>query len=334
MLERPVIEEATLVACLRDVYGLHVRQVTFLPLGADPHTAVFRADEAGGTTYFLKLRGGDFDETSVTLPRFLYEQGISQIIAPIASREGRLWAGLGDFTAIVYPFVEGKDAYEAPLSEAQWVEFGATLRKLHALNLPAHLKKAIRREKYAPTWRAIVRRWLQHVEAVDFDEPLVAETSALLRRERNVILDLMERAEQYAAALTKRSLKPVVCHTDLHAGNFLLTEDRFYIVDWDEPLLAPKERDLMYAGAGLMGGWSTPQEEESLFYRGYGLAGVDRTAIAYYRMERIIADIAVYCEQLLRGQNSDEERRQSLRYLRSNFLPGGAIEIAFAADQS
>jgi spectinomycin phosphotransferase len=334
MLERPAIEESTLVACLEDVYGLHVRQVTFLPLGADPHTAVFRADGAGDGTYFLKLRGGDFDETSVALPRFLSEQGISQIIAPIAGREGRLWSGLGDYAAILYPFVEGRDAYEAPLSEAQWVEFGATLRKLHALKLPDHLKQAIRREKYAPTWRAIVRRWLQHVETAAFDEPLAAETSALLRRERSVILDLLERAEQYAAGLTQRALKPVVCHTDLHAGNFLLTEDGFYIVDWDEPLLAPRERDLMYAGAGLMGAWRTPQEEESLFYRGYGSAGIQRTAIAYYRMERIIADIAIYCEQLLRGQDSDEERQQSLRYLRSNFLPGGTIEIAFAADHS
>ncbi|HSG16803.1 MAG TPA: hypothetical protein VLE70_10850 [Anaerolineae bacterium] len=41
----------------------------------------------------------------------------------------------------------------------------------------------------------------------------------------------------------------------------------FFIVDWDEAILAPKERDLMSIGGGLMGGWKSPQEEEAWFYR-------------------------------------------------------------------
>lgn len=83
MLEKPDLEDGRLVACLNDEYGLLVGQVSFLPLGADRNTAVYRIIADDETPYFLKLRGGDFDETSVLLPKFLSDQGIEQIIAPL-----------------------------------------------------------------------------------------------------------------------------------------------------------------------------------------------------------------------------------------------------------
>jgi spectinomycin phosphotransferase len=108
----------------------------------------------------------------------------------------------------------------------------------------------------------------------------------------------------------------------------------FYIVDWDAPILAPKERDLMYAGGGLMGGWYSPREEEDLFYQGYGPTAINAEALAYYRYERIIQDIAIYCEQIFGMRGGTKDREQSLRYLTSNFLPNSTIEIARRADRT
>lgn len=329
MLEKSQIDENEIGVCVRNAYGLDAAEVTFLPLGADPNTAVYRVTDRSGRPFFLRLRSGDFAESSATLPQFLRDHGLAQVIDPIADQAGRLWNDFGDFKLILYPFVEGRNGYEVSLTEAQWVEVGSALRRLHTLALPRELSQSIRREAYAPRWRDIVRSWLARVEVQAFDEPVAAATAALLRERRDVIGDLVSRAEQYAYTLQRRALPCVVCHADLHAGNFHLTGDgRLYIVDWDEPMLAPKERDLMFAGAGLMGGWRTPEEEEALFYQGYGPAKVDRQALAYFRYERIIADIAVFCEELLGTTAGGEDRAQSLRYLRSNFAPGGTIELA------
>lgn len=333
MLEKPDVEEAAIAACLRDAYGLAGVAVSFLPLGADPYTAVYRVGDETGRAYFLKLRSGNFDEISVTLVRFLHDHGVSQIIPPVANLASRLWTSFGDFKLILYPFVAGRDGYEVGLSDAQWVAYGAALRRLHSLALPPQLSRQIKRETFAPVWRDIVKRWLVRAGVERFDEPVAAATTALLQAQRDVIACLVSRAERYAQALQARALPFVVCHSDLHAGNFLLTEDgAMYIVDWDDPVLAPKERDLMYPGGGLMAGWRRPGEEEALFYRGYGPAGVDQTAIVYYRYERIIADIAVYCEALLGTTEGGEDRAQSLRYLGSNFLPGGTIALAQRSD--
>jgi len=67
---------------------------------------------------------------------------------------------------------------------------------------------------------------------------------------------------------------------------------------------------------------------------GYGAAQVDPMALAYYRYERIIQDIAVYCEQLFLSDEGGEDRAQSLQYLTSNFLPDGTIEIAYKSDRT
>ena len=46
------------------------------------------------------------------------------------------------------------------------------------------------------------------------------------------------------------------------AGNLLIdAKGSLYIVDWDHPIMAPKERDLMFVGGGVGSAWYRPQEE-------------------------------------------------------------------------
>jgi spectinomycin phosphotransferase len=157
--------------------------------------------------------------------------------------------------------------------------------------------------------------------------------AALLRLKQAEIRDLVERTERLAANLQARSLPFVLCHADIHAGNLLIDPNgALYIVDWDTLLLAPKERDLMYAGGGQFAGRRSPQEEERLFYQGYGPTGADPVGLAYYRYERIVQDIALYCEALLLSDEGGEDREQSLYYLKSNFLPNGVLEIAYNSE--
>lgn len=105
MLEKPDLPDQSIAACLHDAYGLRVAQVAFLPLGADLNTAVYRAVEDDGTPYFVKLRRGDFDEIAVSPPKFLSDQGISQVIAPLPTQVGRLSADLDPVRVILYPLI-------------------------------------------------------------------------------------------------------------------------------------------------------------------------------------------------------------------------------------
>ena len=90
----------------------------------------------------------------------------------------------------------------------------------------------------------------------------------------------------------------------------------------------------MFIGGGLGGAGHTPQEEELLFYQGYGLADLDPEALAYYRFERIIQDISEFCDQIFLKNDGAADREQALHYMASIFLPGGVLEIAYQADRT
>ncbi|MCA9970979.1 MAG: aminoglycoside phosphotransferase family protein [Anaerolineales bacterium] len=347
MLEKPDIADETIITCLAHAYGLDVAELTFLPLGADVNTAVYRARTRRQTPYFVKLRR-DFAETAVLIPKFLADRGLQPIIPPLPTRTGALWTTLPHpkseiqnpkslipYCLIVYPFVNGRNGFETLLLDRHRVELGAALRQLHTTALPAALANGIPRETFAPRWRESVSRFLAQIDGQTFAEPVAAELAAFLHARRQETGDLVARAHRLARALQARPPAFVLCHGDIHGWNLLIDDDdALHIVDWDTLILAPKERDLMFVGCGLGGNGHTLQEEERLFYEGYGPTAVNHTALAYYRYERIIEDIAVICAQLLTTDAGEADRRAALAMLKSNFGPDGTIDLAIRTDET
>jgi spectinomycin phosphotransferase len=335
MLEKPAFPEQQIITCLQAAYGLSIVEIMFLPIGNNLDTAVYRAVAADQTPYFCKLRRGVFDKTSVVLPKLLSEQGITQIIAPIIANTGQLWAMLDEFNLILYPFIEGKSGYEVEFSERQWVDFGAALKRIHTTSLPPALAQNIQTELYASEWRGTCRSVVERLDNELFDDPLMIDLVAFLRPKREMILDQIGRAERLVRAVVARSAEKVLCHSDIHPGNlFIDTQGRLYIVDWDAPMLAPKERDLMFIGGGQGFMAASAQAEEQLFYRGYGPPQIDPIAFAYYRYARNTMDISVECMRILSSTVGDEDRAQSLQILKWYFSPGGTIEMAYESDQT
>ena len=334
MLEKPDLPDQRIIEGVQAAYGLQVVRVTFLPIGYDVNTAVYRLLTQDGGDYFLKLRKGDFNEIAVVLPHFLRTQGIQAIIAPLKTRRGLLWGSLDGYKMILYPFIPGRDGYAAALSDQQWIDFGAAVKRVHTAQIPPALTSLIAQESYSPQWREMVSSFQAQVETTDFDDPTAAKLAAFMQAKRAAISHLVARADQLGLALRARRLDFVLCHTDLHPGNLLIgNHEKLYIVDWDNPIFAPKERDLMFVGAG-MGSEGPPEREEALFYQGYGgdvgyaQTGVDRMALAYYRCERIIQDIAAFCEQLLLTAAGGADREQAYQYFAGQFLPDHEVDIA------
>ncbi len=333
MLEKPDLQDEAIAACLGDHYGLNATEISFLPLGADMNTAVYRVVSADSLPYFVKLRRGVFDAVSVDVPKFLHDAGITQIIAPIANRSGQLSSSLGEFNLILSPFIEGHGGWDVDLSDRDWVHFGRALKSIHSAALPPTLAARIPHETYSPYWRERVTGFQEQIQADVFVDPSAAGLAELLRDKQRVVNHLIQRAEDLGAVLQLQPTHEVLCHSDIHVGNVLMNSSgELYIVDWDQPILAPKERDLMFIGGGLGGGGHTPEQEVALFYEGYGQTEINPVALAYYRYERIVQDIAAYCTQLLLTDEGGEDRAQGLRQMTSQFLPGAVIDMAYRTE--
>ncbi len=333
MIEKPDILEGRILSCIQAEFEVSAVQLEFLPWGYDQDTAIYRATSENQISYFVKMRRGKLDLASVVLPRYLHDLGLKQVIPPFPAKTGKLWASMEPYNLSMYPFIEGQNGYAASLSSSHWIEFGRALKNFHALDVPRFLAPIIRSDQFSDRWRRLLETLLAQMASGIVNDPVAAETVALMQANRDLILELIHRADHFASQLAKRPVKLILCHGDIHAGNLLSGFDgALYLVDWDTLVFAPKERDLMFVGAGLGGQRFPPEEEEAYFYQGYGEAEINHAALAYYRYARIIEDIAIFCQQLVFSDEGGEDRRQSLNYLKSNFEPGGTIEIARRSD--
>lgn len=326
------LDPEALRRALELAYGLAVEELRFLPLGYDSFAWVYRVRAREGGPYFLKLRASMTNEAALRVPHLLHARGVSAVVAPIATRTGALWATHAGFALILYPFVAGESGMEAGLAEGQWVGYGETLRQIHATPVPPELASLMRRERYRPEGADLVRK---AEAAIAGPLPVDPEARALAEHWRlhgATISLLLERAEGLGRALRTVGLPEVLCHGDIHTGNVLRDgETQLWVVDWDETVLAPKERDLMFAIGGISARLVGPREE-ALFEQGYGPTTIDAGALAYYRYAWAVSDIASYSDQLLfRPELGQVSRAAALSILIGLFAPGEIVAIALGS---
>lgn len=333
LLEAPQLPEEQLAAWLRSVYHLPIIDVTFLPLGADPNSAVYRAEAADGSAYFLKLRRGVVPEATIALPAWLAQHGNTHVIAPLATADtGALSTSLPPFTAILFPFITGQSAWDRRLSPQQWCDLGMTLQQLHHAILPEALVSTIPVEDYSPRAREQLAGYLQLIETRQFDDPAAQQLAVLLQANRATIAHMLTRAQQLAEQLAAQPLELCLCHGDIHAWNVLVDrDDHLFVIDWDTLVFAPKEHDLMFVDGGVGRIWNSA-DEHAWFYQGYGPAALNLAALTYYRYERIVQDFAVTGALLFETPEGGEDRQLGIEQLTSQFAPDDVIDIAYRTD--
>ena len=329
MLEPPKVADAAIMAALHTHFGLSITELAFLPIGADSASSVYRA-AAGGATYFVKLRSGEgFSAPSLVIPHFLHTQGVPHILAPLLTANDTLWASVDAFALSVYPLLDAQTAKAAGLSEQQWRELGVTARLIHASVLPSDLKRIVRSESFVPSRRDVMPGIEGVVSRQDSADPDKHELALFWRSQQQRIRMVVERADALGDELRRRDLPLLLCHADLHTNNVLVDKDgQLWIVDWDEIVLAPKERDLMFVIGGIGHGLVSPHDT-GCFLQGYGETTIDAQALSYYRYAWAVQDIAAYGEQaLLTPDVGRESRRNAVRRFISLFAPGNIVDIA------
>ena len=164
--------------------------------------------------------------------------------------------------------MKGHNATKKHLSDQQWIEFGATMKKFHSAHIPKAITRNIQRETFSSKWRKTVKVFLERIKNEIFEDPIATEMALFLKSKSNEILELIGHAERLVRLLQNPPLKYVLCHADIHGWNLLIDEeDALYIVDWDTLLFAPKERDLMFIGAGIWDSGRTLFEEDYCFMK-------------------------------------------------------------------
>jgi spectinomycin phosphotransferase len=335
MLEKPDLSDEAILTCLRASYGIPVTGVTFLPIGNDSTAWVYRVAALDGAGYFLKVKRGPVDPASVEVPRYVKARGLTQAVAPLLVKTGDLAASHAPFTLILYPYVEGTDAMSVGLTDVQWIEYGMLLHQLHSTAITPELARLLRREDFRPWWSDTVRTILARVMGGAFTEPYERELATFLQAHNEEILWILGRVEALGERLRADPPEFVLCHADIHTANILVAPDgRLHVVDWDNPVLAPRERDLMFVVGDAIDGAEARPRDEQLFFQGYGETAVNPLAMAYYRYEWVVQDIGDYGERAFLSSDAGEEtKRHAVAELMQMFDPGDVVEAAYASER-
>jgi spectinomycin phosphotransferase len=332
MREDRGVNRGAIATCLAAYYDLDVASVTFLPIGNDFQAVVYRVVATDGADYFLKVRFGPVFEPGLRVPRALLDLGISNVLSPLRTNTSGLWCALDEHegsTVVLYPFIRGENAKLAGLSDDQWRAFGATLRAVHDSGLEARFRGHLRSEDFTLPSAAVVRRLLAEVSDATFSSPAAARFAQFWRDHAARIHSLLARTEELGTRLRVKSFDHVLCHADIHGANILVGEDgRIWLVDWDGPLLAPRERDLLVVVGSRIGRLVMPREED-LFFTGYGPAEIDAEALAYYRYERRIEDLGETGVRVFRNPHLGERARgEEAAATMDFFAPRGDLDVA------
>jgi spectinomycin phosphotransferase len=333
MLEKPNLADAVIVTALQENYSLTITKLEFLPIGYDATAWVYCVDTTAAT-YFLKVKRGAIQASSLSIPHFLRDSGIQQIVAPLPNKHQVLRANIDEYNLILYPFVEGESGMEIGLSDRQWREFGTVLKRIHAIQLTPELTQQLHKEDFAPLRSDIAREMDAYIANNTFDNPHQSEFATLWQEKRAEILKIVARTDELAAILKRQLLDFVLCHSDIHTANVLVdAAGQLHIVDWDEVLLAPKERDLMFA---LDTGHIEPKlDSEKWFFEGYGQASINRVAFSYYLYEWVVQEFADFAQRVyVLDDMGDETRTDSVRGFKQLFNAGDVIDVAYQTEHN
>ena len=315
-----------LAGLLSGAWGLPSPQIEPAARGADRASRLFQVRDSTGARWILKWRSGPVNHGALRLPHFMRESGAQAFLAPVPTHDGELHVAVCGGCLALLPRIDGNDGFERPLNADAWRQLGQALRALHDASLPEDLRRTLPQEPFSTRSCAALRCTLPRIHTKS-DDPFVRRLSQLLRDNRGSIAWLMDRSDALARQLRQRDLPWVACHGDVHAGNVLVDSgNRLYLVDFDTLQLAPRARDLMFIGAGVAGHWQSARES-AWFHEGYGPLQPDPTAIAFFRCERIIADLLDYCRQILDG-DAGPPREFALAELQRQLAPGPELRIA------
>jgi spectinomycin phosphotransferase len=326
MIEKPHLRDETIIAALRKHYAIPVVGIEFLPIGNDASAWAYHVNTENEKSYFLKIRKAISNQAGFLVPRFLQDHGISQALAPLPTKQQELWISVEDFLFILYPFIAGKEAMEIGMTDSEWKEFGSVLKRIHNTKLPPDVSQNVRHETFIPKWSSLAKSFHQQVNAQNFADPYQKEMATFWKVNNTTIWAILDRTERIGKQLQQVNFKFVLCHADIHTANILLTPaQEMFIVDWDDALFAPKERDLMF----VLGEDVIQTRGEQMFFEGYGNATINQLALAYYRYEWCVQEIGDFGKRVFLTKDIGEAtRREAVEGFIKLFSQGDVIGAA------
>lgn len=300
-----------LIGFLRQAYGISPLSIAPAERGFFGET--WRVDAAEGR-FFLKCcyapTQRDNYAASFRVLEHLRDHGIDAISRAVKAESGALFVRFDGAVLGLFEWIEGE---HIETDETKWPEYQA-LARIYAVSAEG---LAIRREDFAAGSAALFFagwRRLQSDSAGEWPGRILAcfeRNRAMLERRADRMRELARKCEGDLSNF-------YITHGDA-GGNLILRGGKAFIVDWDDPLLAPPERD---AWVMCWKSWAV-----DLFHQALRLQGIDYALrperLAYYTYHYFFYYLCEYLAAL---------PKEGVGHLIEQYFDGWIVERAAHAD--
>jgi Ser/Thr protein kinase RdoA (MazF antagonist) len=193
------------------------------------------------------------------------------------------------YVSALFNFIDGMTPRAEPLTLAQQLHLVTTVARIHRMTPHVPLPPLCRRETFAVRWDVAFADLLGHGW-----NALIPDVQAMLAPQRQTLGVLLTQLRMLGAQLRTRDLPCVLCHTDIHGWNTIVTGDTTHLLDFEGLVLAPAEQDLCC--------WfDDPRWPDILatYRQVVGGHQVDSQALWFYQLKRYLEDIYEWVAELV-----------------------------------
>jgi len=243
-----------LAELLAEAYGLAVEQLEPAPRGWTGETFAVRV--RGGRRVFVKLYPPALlppnAEAALPVLTEMAAYGLREIAPPIRTRDGELSAWLGDELVVLFEHLEAERIRPFPFGGE---DVGELIGGVHAAT--AGVSCPVATEAFDRPYAEELWRTLDAVARDTSDDEGRQRLRRWVLEKQTEHAELWARFDGTAQACREAGLEMVVTHGDWSFNLLRRPDGTTFLVDWDELLLAPPERDTWFANG------------DAAFWRGY-----------------------------------------------------------------
>lgn len=228
-----------------------------------------------------------------------------KIIKPLRTLQNSFKCEDDENIYLLSTYIEGENLIGKELSNNQVKDLAKIVAELHlhGENIPFDLSSL--KEDFSVAFTNQIR---EHLESEVNLKPALQDLLELYKKD---ICSSIQNIEELSIKLSYSNKKICLCHTDIHEGNILLNDKGLVLIDWEGLKLAPPEADFFDM---VKREWSDVFFDE--YKRKHPSFDIDSETLKFYQLRRILVDIWEFIEQIQYDEQSDEEMRLSLSYLK------------------
>lgn len=295
---------------LNDNYEIRVGSIRSAPRQFVAKTFVIEADS--GDKYFCKVIDKRLFIANVikSLPalRSIHQLGFERINYPIPAKSGALHVMYNTTLVVLFNFIDAPQSYDY-----DDFTFGQTIANVHKLTTRVSVELEV--ENFEFRHKGTFEEKLQTILSLKQKNSLLSDLSSLIRMKESEIRRFFANFLSLAEKCKSQEWNMVVTHGDA-PGNILVKSAKdIYIIDWDDIMLTPPERDTWFL------------EEKPRFIDGYKsiFPRYQRNQIAskYFVYSRYFNDLVEYWEEIINSTDKVHQQKNLSQMTKELFNESG-----------